>query len=43
LEEALISRWRASISDALYQETLQALFQRKLSPQEAVLLLTQTI
>jgi LAO/AO transport system kinase len=42
LEEALISRWRTSISEALYQETLQALFERKLSPQEAVERLTQS-
>jgi LAO/AO transport system kinase len=36
LEEALLSRWRSSISEILYQNTLQALFERKLSPQEAV-------
>jgi LAO/AO transport system kinase len=42
LEEALISRWRTSISETLYQETLQALFERKLSPQEAVERLTQS-
>jgi LAO/AO transport system kinase len=43
LEEALMSRWRASIAEEQYQETLQALFTRKLSPQEAAELLTQSI
>jgi LAO/AO transport system kinase len=43
LEEALLSRWRASISEVLYQDTLQALFERKLSPQEAVERLTASI
>jgi LAO/AO transport system kinase len=42
LEEALLSRWRTSISETLYQETLQALFERKLSPQEAAERLTQS-
>ena len=42
LEETLMSRWRTSISEALYQETLHALFERKLSPQEAVERLTQS-
>jgi LAO/AO transport system kinase len=43
LEEELRTRWRASITEALYQQTLQALFERKLSPQEAVERLTQSI
>ena len=43
LEEALVSHWRATISESLYQETLQALYVRQLSPQEAVEHLTQAI
>jgi hypothetical protein len=42
LEEALLSRWRSSITEADYKITLEALFQRKLTPQEAVERLTQT-
>jgi LAO/AO transport system kinase len=42
LEETLLSRWRSSISEADYQITLEALFNRKLTPQEAVERLTQT-
>jgi LAO/AO transport system kinase len=42
LEEALLSRWRSSINETDYQITLEALFQRKLTPQEAVERLTQT-
>jgi LAO/AO transport system kinase len=40
LQEALMSRWRSSIGEADYQKTLEALYQRKLTPQEAVRLLT---
>ena len=43
LEETLVSRWRATISESLYQDTLQALYVRELSPQEAVERLTQAI
>lgn len=43
LQETLVSRWRASISESLFQETLQALYVRELSPQEAVERLTQAI
>lgn len=43
LEEALVSHWRATISESLYLETLQALYSRQLSPQEAVERLTQAI
>jgi LAO/AO transport system kinase len=42
LEETLMERWRTSISEAFYQEILQELFERKLSPQEAVKRLTQS-
>lgn len=42
LQEELMSRWRSSISESDYQKTLLSLFHRKLTPQEAVKLLTQS-
>jgi LAO/AO transport system kinase len=42
LQETLMSRWRSSINQVDYQKTLEALYQRKLTPQEAVELLTQS-
>jgi LAO/AO transport system kinase len=36
LSAALISRWRAQVPEAIYNETLLALCQRKISPHEAV-------
>ena len=42
LEDALMSRWQSSTDEAEYQMVLEALYKRKLSPQEAVERLTQS-
>lgn len=39
LREALMARWQASVSDRTYQDTLAAVFQRQLSPHQAVKIL----
>jgi LAO/AO transport system kinase len=36
LREALISRWRATISEQQYQDTLQRILQREMSPWQAI-------
>jgi GTPase len=40
LQEALVARWRATIPSDRYQQTLESLLQRQISPYEAVNLLT---
>jgi LAO/AO transport system kinase len=42
LQEELITRWRSSINQADYENILEGLYHRKLTPQEAVKLLTQS-
>ena len=39
LEYALVSRWRESITDGIYQHTLEKLVAREISPQQAVQIL----
>jgi LAO/AO transport system kinase len=36
IRETLVERWREGLPDSIYQSTLDALLQRKISPQEAV-------